>query len=188
MIKEVRKMEIEQRDIEYVLSIDPALSTTGYAVIDINKEDIIYVDKFITSAKHADDYRVNEIVTKLFSVAGQYPIKTIVLEDGFIGKNMHTALQLASLRGGIISTFTFCKYEVYHMLPSQIRKELGCGGNANKEQVAEMITQMYKGNKKLEIIGPYSDKQNKQKTSDMYDAIATGIAYAKFIKKLKGEN
>ena len=47
---------------------------------------------------------------------------------------------------------------------------------------AEEITKMYPNNKKLEIIGPYSDKQNKDKTSDIYDAISIGVAFAKSYK------
>lgn len=176
-------MEIEQRDVEFVLAIDPALSTTGYAVINLNTLEIAYINKFTTSPKNSDDFRINEIVAKLFCIASQYPIKHVVLEDGFLGRNPGTALQLATLRGAIIGVFNFNKYIVHHMLPSQIRKMLGCGGNAKKEQVAEEIIKMYPNNKKLEIIGPYSDKQNKNKTSDIYDAISIGVAFAKYLKE-----
>lgn len=177
-------MSIDNYEEEYVLAIDPALSTTGYAVINKNTLEISYINKFTTSPKNLDDFRINEIVKKLLSIAAMYPIKDVILEDGFLGKNPRTALQLATLRGAIIGVFSLCKYSVCYMLPSEIRKALGCGGNANKEQVAEMITKMYPNNKKLEIIGPYSDKQNKQKTSDIYDAISIGVAY---IKKSKGD-
>ena len=176
---------MDQRDTEFILAIDPALSTTGYAVINLNTLELAYINKFTTSPKNSDDFRINEIVAKLFCVASQYSIKHIVLEDGFLGKNPSTAMQLATLRGAIIGVFSFHKYTVHHMLPSQIRKVLGCGGNAKKEQVAEAITTMYPNNKELEIIGPYSDKQNKDKTSDIYDAISIGVA---FIKGLKGES
>ena len=173
---------MEQRDLEFVLAIDPALSTTGYAVINLNTLELAYINKFTTSPKNSDDFRINEIVAKLFCIASQYPIKYVVLEDGFLGANARTAIQLATLRGAIIGVFSFNKYIVHHMLPSQIRKALGCGGNAKKEQVAEEIIKMYPNNKKLEIIGPYSDKQNKSKTGDIYDAISIGVAFAKTIK------
>ena len=169
----------EQINMEFVLAIDPALSTTGYAVINMNTLELEYISKFTTSSKNSDDYRINEIITKLFSIAVQYPIKYIILEDGFLGSNPRTCIQLATLRGAIIGAFSLCKYSVYHMLPSEIRKAFGCGGNAKKEDVAKAIVDMYPNNKKLNIIGPYSDKQNKQKTSDIYDAISIGIAFIK---------
>lgn len=174
---------VEQRDEEFILAIDPALSTTGYAVINLNTLELAYINKFTTSPKNSDDFRINEIVAKLFCVATQYPIKYIVLEDGFLGSNARTAIQLATLRGAIIGVFSFNKYIVHHMLPSQIRKVLGCGGNAKKEQVAEEIVKRYPNNKKLDIIGPYSDKQNKDKTSDIYDAISIGVAFAETLKE-----
>lgn len=174
---------MEQRDLEFVLAIDPALSTTGYAVINMNTLELAYINKFTTSPRNSDDFRINEIVAKLFCIASQYPIKHIVLEDGYLGANARTAIQLATLRGAIIGVFSFNRYIVHHMLPSQIRKILGCGGNAKKEQVAEEIVKMYPNNKKLDIIGPYSDKQNKDKTSDIYDAISIGVAFAKSSKE-----
>lgn len=172
----------EQRDNEFVLAIDPALSTTGYAVIKKDTLELIYIDKFTTSPKKSLDVRINEIVAKLFSIAAQYNVKDIVLEDGFSGTNLGTGLKLATLRGAIIGVFSFCKYNVIHMLPTQIRKYLGTGGNAKKEDVAQAIVKMYPKNKKLDIIGPYSDKQNKDKTSDIYDAISIGVAYIKSLK------
>ena len=177
--------KVDKRDDEFVLAIDPAFSTTGYAVININNLELKYINKFTTSPKKTDEVRINEIVTELFCIASLYNVKYIILEDGFLGRNPSTALQLATLRGAIIGVFTFNRYIVYHMIPSQIRKLLGCGGNAKKEQVAEEIVKLYPNNEKLKIIGPYSDKQNKDKTSDIYDAISIGVA---FIKSLKGDN
>lgn len=177
-------MSMDERETEFVLAIDPALSTTGYAVINMNTLEIAYINKFTTSPKNSDDFRINEIVTKLFHIASQYPIKDVILEDGYLGPNARTCMQLSTLRGAIIGTFSFCKYSVNHLLPSQIRKEFGVGGNASKEQVAAAVTAMYKGNKKLDIVGPYSDKQNKDKTSDIYDAISIGVAFCKMRQRL----
>ena len=171
-------MELEQTG-EFVLAIDPALSTTGYAVIDINTLELVDINKFTTSPKISLDSRVNEIVVKLFYIAEKYHVKHIILEDGFLGANAKTGIQLATLRGAIIGVFKFNKYNVHHMLPAQIRKLLGCGGNAKKEQVAQEIIKLYLNNDKLNAIGPYSDKQNKNKTSDIYDAISIGLAFIK---------
>lgn len=172
-------MEIGDIMTEYILAIDPALSTTGYAVINRNTLELTYISKYTTSPKHTDDYRINDIVAKLFCIATQYPITHVVLEDGYVGQNARVGMQLATLRGAIIGVFSFNKYIVHHMLPSEIRKALGVGGNAKKDEVAQAIVDMYPNNKKLELIGPYSDKQNKNKTSDIYDAISIGVAFCK---------
>lgn len=173
---------MDQTDMEFVLAIDPALSTTGYAVINTDTLELIHIGKITTSSKDSEYARINEVVTCLSNIAGRYPINHIILEDGFLGANAKTAIQLATLRGAIIGVFNFNHFTVHHMLPSQIRKVLGCGGNAKKEQVAEAITELYSDNEKLKDIGPYSDKQNKNKTSDIYDAISIGVAFSKTLK------
>lgn len=175
-------MKTEQRNSNFVLAIDPALSTTGYAIITIDTEEIICLDKFITTNEQPQDERIDCIITKLFQVANHYSVKHIALEDGFFGVNARTALQLAALRGATIGLFKFNKYPVVHMLPSVVRKYFGCGGNAKKEQVAAKVCEIYGNNEKLIAVGPYSDKQNKSKTSDIYDAISIGVAFARFKK------
>lgn len=172
-------------DNEYILAIDPALSTTGYAIINTDTMDLVYINKFTTSSNNPDTFRINEIVKKLFAMASMYNIKDIVLEDGFLGKNPRTCIQLATLRGAIIGAFMLCKYNIEMMMPSEIRQQFGVGGSAKKEEVAQAVSDMYQGNKKLAIVGPYSDKQNKNKTSDIYDAISIGVAYLKK-KKSRG--
>ena len=179
--------KLDDMNTEYVLAIDPSFTSTGFAIIDVHTTQPVYIDKFTTSSKHSDDERMNMIITKLFSVVSQYPIKDVVLEDGFLGKNARTCMQLSILRGGIIGTFNFCKYSVNHFLPSQIRMELGVGGQAKKEEVAIAIQEMFKDNPVIQAIGPYSDKKNKDKTSDKYDAVAVGVAYCKMRKRILEE-
>lgn len=168
--------------VDYVLAIDPALSTTGYAVIDQHGE-LVYINKFTTPNSISTDERIRLIIAKLYSITQQLTVKYIVLEDGYTGQNSKTSLQLATLRGAIIGVFQHRGFQVYHMLPTQIRKALGCKGNANKEQVAQKVSEIYKNNYKLNIIGPYSDKQNKNKTSDIYDAISIGVAFLKILQE-----
>lgn len=163
----------------YIIGIDPALSTSGIAVIDLISEEIIYAGKFKTNPKDDEDERINSLNCHILKIASEYKISEAVIEDGFIGNNMSTGIKLAMVRGGIISVLKYNGYIIRHMLPSEIRKNLGAGGNAKKEDVAERITKLYNDSEKLKEIGPYSDKQNKNKTSDIYDAIAAAVAYAK---------
>lgn len=163
-----------------LLALDPALSTTGYAIINIEDYNLIAVNKFSTSNTLNDDNRINLIVKHLYSIAKDYNIDYIVFEDGFLGVNKKTSLQLATLRGAIIGLFKFKNFKVYHLLTTEIRKLLNISGKAKKEDVANILS-MYYNNLDV-LIGSYSDKHNKYKTSDMYDAIATGVAFINFLR------
>jgi Holliday junction resolvasome RuvABC endonuclease subunit len=99
------------------------------------------------------------------------------MEDGFSGTNRKTSMQLSYLRGGLTLLLRHNKILVEKQLPSTIRKNIGVGGNAKKEQVAEKVSIIYQNNVLLNQIGPYSDKQNKNKTSDIYDAISIAYSY-----------
>lgn len=161
-----------------ILSLDPSLSSTGYAVIDSDTLKLVCKGKINTSAKDSTDDRIEQIITKL-SFLPEAP--HVILEDGFIGKNAKTGLQLSELRGAIIFYFRQQKHVVVHRQPSEIRKDFGLPGNAKKEQVAEEVLKYYPY---LEAqIGPYSDKANKQKTSDIYDAISIGLSYILNLKE-----
>lgn len=167
-----------QHDRECVLSIDPALSTTGWSIIGVNTQMVEKAGAFKTSPKDTSDERVHLIVRKLFESARQYPVTHVILEDGYIGNNAKTGLQLAALRGAIIEIFTWYGYHVHHMKPTEIRSMFAQKGNASKEDIANAVRTFYGEDSTLIAeIGPYSDKQNKEKTSDIYDAISIGLAY-----------
>jgi crossover junction endodeoxyribonuclease RuvC len=105
----------------------------------------------------------------------------VILEDGFVGVNSQSSLKLAQLRGALIAYFKYQGRAVIHQLPSEIRKNFRLAGNANKEEVAKEVLKYYPF--LTEQIGPYSDKANKNKTSDIYDAISIGLSYVINLKE-----
>ena len=159
-----------------ILSIDPSLSSTGYSIISSRKE-IILSSRYTTKDNIPENERIKNIVIELdniFEINGT--IKEIALEDGFISNvNIKSGMKLAKLRGAIINHFMLKGVLVYTQEPTETRKNLGLKGNAKKEEVANKILEMYPD--LIDRIGPYSDKNNKQKTSDMYDSVCIGIAH-----------
>lgn len=161
-----------------ILGIDPALTTTGYAVIDSDNLKLIAADKIVSPKEmKSDDDRIELITEALMDAFKRNNCDRVMLEDGFLGANARTAIQLAMLRGAIIGIFRLSRVPVEHMLPSEIRKVFGLSGSAKKIDVAMQVFKLYMNNKILLDIGPYSDKQNKDKTSDIYDAISIARAY-----------
>lgn len=160
-----------------ILSIDPSLSSTGYSIIKSDTREILLCSRYITKPDIPENERIKNIIIELdnvFEINGF--VNEIAIEDGFTSSaNIKVGLQLAKLRGGIISHFMLKNIPVYTQEPKETRKNLGLKGNAKKEEVANKILEMYPD--LINIIGPYSDKNNKQKTSDMYDSICIGIAH-----------
>ena len=155
-----------------ILALDPSLSSTGYAVIESDTRRLVCKGKINTSTKDSTDDRIQEIIYRLSFLP---EASHIVLEDGFIGANIQSGLKLAELRGALIFHYKYIKKEVVHRQPKEIRKNFGLSGAAKKEEVAQEVLKYYPFLEQQ--IGPYSDKNNKQKTSDIYDAISIGLSY-----------
>ena len=166
-----------------ILAIDPSLSSTGYSVINSDTREIIDIYRYITKSNVPENIRIKDIVTELdniFLINGN--IKEIAMEDGFSNsRNLKTGLQLAKLRGAIINHFLMNGVPVYTQEPCETRVNLGLKGNTKKEEVANKVLELYPD--LINRIGPYSDKANKKKTSDMYDSVCIGIAH---LNKIRG--
>lgn len=160
--------------MKFILAIDPSLTSTGYCVMS-EHETIHEVWKITSTSKSTVNERITKILKTLSDFVDSYEITEIAMEDGFIGKNRKGSMDLAKLRGAIIGHFSLQDCTIYEKEPSEVRKDLGLGGNASKEEVANHILFLYP--ELLEILGPYSDKQNKKKTSDMYDAVSIALSH-----------
>lgn len=163
---------------EYQLSIDASLSSTGWAVLDKATKEVIDLGRICTTPKLAEDERVMTIVLALLEIRSQYSIEEVVMEDGYMYKNLKTGMQLCGLRGGITVAMKLAKAKIIKKQPSEIKLALlGEGkGNAGKEIVAQMVLDLYPNNIHVQNLGPFNDKSGKAKNSDMYDAIAIGVA------------
>jgi crossover junction endodeoxyribonuclease RuvC len=162
---------------EYILSVDASLSSTGWAVIEKGSKDVIDLGRICTKSTTPEDDRIQYIIDTLLEIRDKYSIREAVLEDGYLGKNAKTAMQLSKLRGGIIFVLRTYDTSVVYMQPSIIRQIFVGKGNASKEEVAEAITNMYSNNIHVQALWPFSDKNNKSKNSDMYDAVSIGVSH-----------
>lgn len=161
-----------------ILSLDLSYSSTGYCVISDDLK-VIVCDKITTKSKDDDCIRIYNICNKCKELIEIYNISKIVVENQYVSINKNTALKLSKLLGAImyLSQITNCEFD--SITPSEARSILIGNGKGTKEDVASYICEYYEDNKIIDSIGPYSDKSNKSKTSDIYDAISIGMAYIK---------
>lgn len=162
---------------EYILGIDASLSCTGYAILEKSTKDVVFVNKKTTTTKDSEDTRIFNITNELLEQVERYNIKEAIMEDQFLGKNASTAMKLSRLRGAIAFGLMYKQVKLTYLQPASIRKTLMGVGNASKEEVAEFVQDMYKDNIYVQALGEFNDKNNKNKNSDMYDAISMGAAY-----------
>ncbi len=158
-----------------VMGLDPSISSTGWAVkID---GDIVDLGRITTTNKSEEDERIFQIAVQILQKAREHKIDAVIMESQFVYRNAKTALQLSRLRGGIVVLLKMANISVKYISPSEIKQAVTGNGKAEKEDVAATLLVIYKDNEKVQNIGLFSDKSNKQKTSDIYDAVAAAYSY-----------
>lgn len=164
----------------YIIGIDASLSCTGWCYLDFDTRELIKYGKICTRASDFKDEIERCVCIKdeiLYRIV-KAPVMDVALEGGYVGSNPRTGLQLGLLRGMILGSCSDHKYNYSLEAPSAIRKALGLNGNAKKEEVYEFLQDYYKDCPKFHEIGEFSDRQNKSKTSDIYDSIGIALAYS----------
>lgn len=189
-----------------VLALDASLSSTGFAVVRndfalfefgkiTTKKQVVKKKKEETTTKKKakprktleeriaeqvdEDNRIFYISSNIMELFDKYKIDAVTMEGQFAYQNVKTALQLSRLRGALMMACKLKGVSLEYPEPSVIREQLMGNGDATKEEVADYIIEMYKDNENVKALGPFNDKQNKGKNSDIYDAIADGVAYFK---------
>lgn len=166
-----------------IFSIDASLRSTGWAVVD--ETGVIATGKVTTTKTKQEnvDETIVKITRDLIAIADEYHADCIGLEDGFVGKSGKTSLQLAGLRQSIITGFYFSGRPVVSLHPSRVRSLVMKKGNAGKEEMADYIVKQYGHQPSVAALGEFNDRACKAKNSDMYDAIAIGLAVVETMKQ-----
>ena len=158
-----------------IIALDASLSSTGYCIMDDNKE-VIDCGKITTNSKNKDSHRISFICKKCEELIIIYDIKCVVIEGQFVSRNKNTAMKLSRLFGAIMYLSQIHDIDIISIEPNRVRSIL-LHGDCDKEEMAKFILDSYEFNCIVTSIGPYSDKSNKAKTSDIYDSISIGMAY-----------
>jgi crossover junction endodeoxyribonuclease RuvC len=165
------------------IGIDGAISCTGWCIMN-DKLEIFNCNKVDTRygsiSKQSEDDRILYVAASIITIAKDYNIDTLIMEDQFVGKNKKTAMQLCRLRGALMDACLENNIKIDYIRPSELKKIVSTHGNASKDCVGDAVMNIYKNDPFVKALGPVIDKQNKQKNSDIYDSIA--IIYSYLIK------
>ncbi len=155
-----------------ILGIDPALTITGYGVIDIknNKLAVLEAGIVTTSPKQPLPERLDKIfraVTKLISDTNP---DVLVLEKLYVHyRHPTTAYILGQARGVICLVAAKEKVPLVEYAATHVKKAIVGRGLAPKHQIQKMVASMLG----LRILPKYTD---------VTDALALAIAHSHTIK------
>lgn len=155
-----------------ILGIDPALSVTGYGVINVEKNKLFLLEAGVikTTAKQLLPERLIRIYRGIISLVSDTSPDVIVLEKIYAHyQHPATSYLLGHARGVICLAGAEAKLPLIEYAATRVKKAITGGGLASKYQVQRMVVDLLN----LKQIPKYTD---------VTDALALAIAHSNIMK------
>lgn len=156
-----------------ILGIDPALTVTGYGLIDAQKDKLTLIEAgvIITAAKQGLQERLNKIYGATRKLISDTKPQALVLEKIYAHyRHPATAYLLGHARGVICLICAQNSIPLIEYAATRVKKAIVGRGLASKQQVQRMVASMLN----LKTIPRYTD---------VTDALALAIAYSYTLNK-----
>jgi crossover junction endodeoxyribonuclease RuvC len=128
-----------------VLGIDPALRTTGYGVVEIDRARTRLIEAGVVASRPRDtlERRLRELHAGITDVIAQTQPNSIVIEELYTTyRNPGTAILMAHARGVLCLAAAQAGIVVHSMGHAHVKRALTGSGSARKGQVNAMVTQL----------------------------------------------
>jgi crossover junction endodeoxyribonuclease RuvC len=149
-----------------ILGIDPGLRRTGWGVIEVEGNRLLYVA--CGSVEPPEDLplsnRLLAIHEGLAAVLGDFRPVEAAVEQTFVNKDGVATLKLGQARGVAMLAPAMFGISVAEYAPNQVKKTVVGAGHADKNQIMVM----------LKVLLPKAEP----KSSDAADALAIAITHA----------
>ena len=155
-----------------ILGVDPALSVTGYGVVDFNKNKLSVVEAGIikTSSRQPLPARLNKIYQSIISLIADTQSDVMVLEKLYVHyRHPTTSYILGQARGVICLACAQRNIPLVEYSATRVKKAVVGKGLASKYQVQRMMAEML-GLKTL------------PKFLDVTDALALAVTHSHIIR------
>lgn len=123
-----------------VLGIDPGSQTTGLGIVDIDRNNLQFIDCCnIKLAGRPLPIRLGMIYEGVGETIDKYRPDVVSVEEVFFAKNPGVALVLGQARGSAICAAVVRKCKIVEYTALQIKQSVVGTGSAKKEQVQHMV-------------------------------------------------
>jgi crossover junction endodeoxyribonuclease RuvC len=148
-----------------ILGIDPGLRRTGFGIIDVRGQSLVYVTSGIVRVPVGElPERLKAILDCLGQVIVAHAPVQAAIEKVFVNVNPQSTLLLGQARGAAICAAVAHDLPVSEYTAQQVKQAVAGNGQANKSQVQQMVRRL------LSLPADPS--------SDAADALACAICHA----------
>ncbi|HRS53187.1 MAG TPA: crossover junction endodeoxyribonuclease RuvC [Bacteroidales bacterium] len=149
-----------------ILGIDPGTNIMGYGIIieKNNSIELMLMDVLILTKIKVQALKLKKIFESTLFLIDNYKPDELSIEAPFFGKNVQSMLKLGRAQGVAMAAALYREIPIFEYSPRKIKQSVTGRGNASKEQLAAMITNIF--NFKI-----------KTKYLDASDAVAVALCH-----------
>lgn len=128
-----------------ILGIDPGTATTGFGIIEQqkNKYQILEFGVVSTSKLDSDEKRLKILYEDISFLIKKYKPQKVGIEKLFFTTNQKTAMTVSQSRGVVLLACALNNIKIKEFTPLQVKNIL-CGyGKADKKQIQFMVKQTF---------------------------------------------
>jgi crossover junction endodeoxyribonuclease RuvC len=129
-----------------ILGIDPGTTITGYGIICATGTipELVTMG-IIELSKYGDHYvKLQKIFNRVISLIDEFHPDELAIEAPFYGKNVQSMLKLGRAQGVAIAAALSRSVPIFEYAPRKIKQSITGRGTASKEQVAGLLTRLFK--------------------------------------------
>lgn len=124
-----------------IMGIDPGTATTGYGVIEADKQDcrLVTFGTVRTTQSNTRAERLRIIHDRLTELIGLHSPHAVVVEQLFFSRNVSTAMAVGEARGIVLLAAAQRGLPVHEYTPSAVKQSLSGSGRADKNEMKQMV-------------------------------------------------
>jgi crossover junction endodeoxyribonuclease RuvC len=137
-----------------ILGIDPGTVIMGYGLIHVLGSEMKLLSLGVIKLNKLEDHymRLQKIFERVTAIIDEYKVDELAIEAPFFGKNVQSMLKLGRAQGVAIAAAVNRKIPVFEYAPKKIKISVAGNGNASKEQLSAMLTQLLGVDKKQDYL------------------------------------
>ncbi|WP_114782312.1 crossover junction endodeoxyribonuclease RuvC [Botryobacter ruber] len=129
-----------------ILGIDPGTNVMGYGLIEVTGSKVKVIQYGVIHLKSYANHAVKlkKIFDRTMQLITEYLPDELAIESPFYGTNVQSMLKLGRAQGVAIAAALSRDIPYVEYAPKKVKQSVTGNGNASKEQVASMLTQILK--------------------------------------------
>ncbi len=129
-----------------ILGIDPGTATTGFGIINHNKNQPELVDFGVisTNKKLSDAERLEILAGDINRLIKKYRPEAVGVEKLFFTTNQKTVMTVSQARGAALLACQKHKLAIFEFTPLEVKSFICGNGKASKSQVQYMVQKTFK--------------------------------------------